>query len=79
MLTRTQLVAAQSPSGPTTHVVLGKFADGRWHTLASLRGTTRDGQVLDVRLPRASKPLRLVRVVTRRSPSWVAWKEIRVT
>ena len=47
------------------------------NTLA--HGTTRDGQVLDVRLPRASTPVRFVRVVTRRSPSWVAWKEIRVT
>ena len=76
---RIQLVAAQSPPGPTTHVVLGRSAGGRWHTLASLRGTTRDSQVLDVRLPRPSTPVRWVRVVTRRSPSWVAWKEIRVT
>jgi hypothetical protein len=76
---RIQLVAAQSPAGPTTHVVLGRVADGSWHMLALLHGTTRDGQVLDVSLPRASKPVRFVRVVTRRSPSWVAWKEIRVT
>jgi hypothetical protein len=76
---RVQLVVAQSPSGPTTHAVLGQEADGRWHLLTTLHGTTRDGQVLDVRLPRASTPVRFVRVVTRRSPSWVAWKEIRVT
>src|SRR5262245_44182053 len=76
---RLQLVVAQSPTGPTRHVVLGKGKGGRWHQLASLHGSTNDGQVLDVRLPEASQPVRWVRVVTRASPSWVAWKEIRVS
>jgi len=76
---RVQLVVAQSPAGPSRHVVLGKGKNGRWRQLASLHGKTRDGQVLDVRLPRASNPVRWVRVVTRQSPSWVAWKEIRVS
>jgi F5/8 type C domain len=76
---RVQLVVAQSPVGATRQVVLGKNEGGRWRQLASLHGTTHDGQVLDLRLPKALQPMRWVRVVTRRSPSWVAWKEIRVS
>jgi F5/8 type C domain len=76
---RVQLVVAQTPTGRTLHAVLGKGEGGRWHTLATLRGTTHDGQVIDVKVPHPSQPLRWVRVVTRQSPSWVAWKEIRVS
>ena len=76
---RFQLVVAQSPVGATRHVILAKAEGGPWRQLASLHGTTRDGQVLDLRLSKASQPVRWVRVVTRKSPSWVAWREIRVS
>ena len=76
---RIQLVVAGSSAEPTRHVVLGKGRDGRWRQLASLHEKTRDGQVLDARLPKASRPVRWIRVVTRQSAGWVAWKEIRVS
>lgn len=42
---------------------------GRW---------TTDGDVLDVPIDAAETGLRIVRVVTIASPSWVAWREIEV-
>ncbi|HEU5009429.1 MAG TPA: discoidin domain-containing protein [Gaiellaceae bacterium] len=76
---RVQLVVAGSSDELTQHVVLGKGGDGRWRQLAAVHGRTHDGQVLDVKLGHPSQPVRWVRVATRRSPGWVAWKEIRVS
>jgi WD40 repeat protein len=75
---RIELFAAQTPAGATTHVVLGRNRGGPWRTLATLRGQTFDGQVLVHAFAGNLRPVRWIRVTTVRSPSWVAWKEIRV-
>jgi hypothetical protein len=73
------LVPAQLPDGPTDHVILGRAHDfDRWRGLAELRGETHDGQVLTVARTRPWRNIRYVRILTKASPSWVAWKEIAV-
>jgi WD40-like Beta Propeller Repeat/RTX calcium-binding nonapeptide repeat (4 copies) len=72
-----ELVVAQTPAGSTRHVVLGKAPSGGWRQLVSFRGETRDGEVLRHTAPRPWQGIRWLRVVTRQSPSWVAWREIR--
>jgi Ca2+-binding RTX toxin-like protein len=74
---RIQLVVGQAPSGKTRHVVLGLGRDGRWRYLTTFSGDTHDGQVLRYTAPRPWSGIRAIRVVTRESPSWVAWKEIQ--
>ena len=76
---RVSLVTAQTPEGATDHVILGRAAvfEG-WRGLAELRGQTHDRQVLDYAAPRPWRNVRYLRIETRASPSWVAWKEIAV-
>ena len=45
--------------------------------LAELRGTTRDNTWIDVTFAKAQR-VRFVRIATLGTPSWVAWREIRV-
>jgi hypothetical protein len=76
---RIAMVAAQTPNGPTDHVILGRaYTFDRWRGLAELRGDTHDGQLLSVEPTRPWRNIRYVRVETRSSVSWVAWKEIAV-
>lgn len=75
---RIQLVVAQPVDpGVTKHVVLVMGRSGRWRQLAEFRGRTRNGQVLRYTARRPWHGVRWIRVVTRQSPSWVAWKEIQ--
>jgi len=50
---------------------------GRWHGLCELQGDTHDDEVLYC-TPHRADAVRYFRIVTRKSPSWVAWKEIQV-
>jgi WD40-like Beta Propeller Repeat/RTX calcium-binding nonapeptide repeat (4 copies)/F5/8 type C domain len=76
---RIALVAAQTPNGSTDHVILGRaYMFDRWRGLGELRGDTRDGQLLQVVPTRPWRNIRYVRVETKSSPSWVAWREIAV-
>lgn len=71
-----RLTVAQDPAGATTHVVLVGSSVANLHAVHTFRGQTRDGQVLAWT---PSAPLRrvlIVRILTTRSPSWVAWREI---
>jgi hypothetical protein len=71
-----RLTVAQDPAGVTTHVVLVGSSVANLHAVHTFKGQTRDGQVLAWT---PSAPLRgvlIVRILTTRSPSWVAWREI---
>jgi hypothetical protein len=71
-----RLTVAQDPAGATTHVVLVGSSVANLRAVHTFKGQTRDGQVLAWT---PSAPLRgvlIVRILTTRSPSWVAWREI---
>ena len=78
MADRIELVVTQAPAGPSTHEVwLGNDSGVRtlFTRLADVH--TEDGQTLEL----AIEPPRVINevlVLTRDSPSWVAWREIRV-
>lgn len=73
------MVVAQTPDGVTDHVILGRAHDfDRWRGLGELVGYTHDRQVLTLIPKRQWRSVRYVRIETRKSPSWVAWKEIAV-
>ncbi len=76
-----RLRVTQFPEGRTDHRLLGRgpgTAD-RWEELARFRGVTRDGQALEWRPSSPREGIRLLRVETTASPSWVAWREIEVS
>jgi hypothetical protein len=69
-ITRVELVVEQVPDGYTSHTLhLGPIP------IASFQGNTHDGQVLTWS---GEMDASSVLVVTDTSPSWVAWREIRV-
>jgi len=72
-----RLLVGQYPAGRTTHRVLARGGGGALRLLATLRGTTTDGDWLEVPF---DSPVwaRYVRVETTESPSWVAWREISI-
>jgi hypothetical protein len=73
-----RLRVAQTPAGATAHRI-SAFVEGLgWVTLADLSGQTAENQVLTARPTAAIANVRLVRVETTQSPSWIAWREIEV-
>ncbi len=74
-----RLTVAQFPAGATEHRVYGRAAPGTALVLLhTFSGTTNDGDVLSFVLPSGGGAVRMLRVETVASPSWVAWREIEV-
>ena len=73
-----EMVIAQNPAGPTTHEVwVGNGSGTRTLHKRLVDVYSEDGQTLRVTLdpPRIAKE---VLILTVHSPSWVAWREVRV-
>ena len=78
-VSRIALIVAQTQPGATDHVVLGRaHSFDRWRGLAELNGETHDSELLQATPTRPWRNVRYVRIETRKSPSWVAWKEVAV-
>ena len=78
LVDRIQLVVSQAPAGPTTHEIwLGNESGARTLYTRLENVYASDGQTLDVPIdpPRNVSELYLLTV---QSPSWVAWREIRI-
>ena len=75
-----RLTVAQSPAGDTTHVVYGSgTSTGRYRVILHVfRGPTDDSDVLVFRPDEPIPGVRVLRIETTLSPSWVAWREIEV-
>ncbi|MCY3708764.1 MAG: PQQ-dependent sugar dehydrogenase [Caldilineaceae bacterium] len=73
-----ELEIAQSPAGPTTHEIwLGNGSGTRtlYRRFDNLH--TEDGQTLEVPIS-PPRSISEVQILTLDSPSWVAWREVRV-
>ena len=78
LVDRIEMVVAQSPAGETSHQIWVGEASGSLTKLHEyIDVPTSDGQTLSLPI---DPPLVLdrVKVLTTKSPSWVAWKEVRV-
>jgi hypothetical protein len=71
-----RLGVAQTPGGDTVHAVLGGPPEGPYRELHVFRGRTTDNELLEYVPPMPWEGIRYLRVETRGSPSWVAWREI---
>lgn len=78
LVDRIKLVVAQAPAGPTSHVIwLGNGSGVRtlYKRLTDIH--TEDGQTLTIEIS-PPRPVADLLVQTLESPSWVAWREVRV-
>ena len=79
LVERVELVVAQSPAGPTTHVLWldnGSGVRTLFRRLTDIH--TEDGQTLAIEID-PPLPIKEILVLTLDSPSWVAWRELRVS
>jgi hypothetical protein len=73
-----RLLVAQDPPGRTRHVITCQGRpNGKTTVLGTLTGTTKDLDTLELTIEPAAR-CRFVRIETRLSPSWVAWREIEI-
>ncbi len=78
LVERIELVAAQAPPGPTTHILWVDNGSGvrtRFMHLSDIY--TEDGQTVAIAM-NPSRPTKEILIQTLDSPSWVAWWEVRV-
>lgn len=74
-----ELVVEQTPEGETIHVLMGRGSEEQeYRDLHIFSGRTYGGQVLAYSPEAPWVDLRFLRVETIQTPSWVAWKEIRI-
>jgi hypothetical protein len=73
-----RLVVTQSPAGDTLHQVWVGSTSDKLYLLHTFEGYTVDGQVLEFKPDKPVENIRFIRVVTKKSPSWIGWKEIEV-
>lgn len=73
-----RLTVSQSPAGRTVHQIWGGDTRGSLSLLHTFDGQTADFDVLEYRPDAPLQSIRIVRVATTVSPSWVAWREIEV-
>lgn len=76
-----ELVIDQNPAGFTEHKIYGrKLESQKWSLISTIKGYTSGGQSLLIKGGKDMpyKQVRFIRVVTEKSPSWVAWLEIKI-
>ena len=79
-LAEIRLTAAQTPAGNTIHVVYGQGAGtgGKLKQLHIFSGVTDDSDVLVFAPDEPLQGIRILRIETTTTPSWVGWREIEV-
>ena len=75
-ISRVDLQVAQSPEGPTTHVLWGGPSQSSLSPLSTLSGYTSDGEWLS--FVGTFSNVRYLAIKTTQSPSWVGWREIGI-
>ena len=78
LVSRIEMVVTQLPAGPTVHELWLGDEPGRRVLYKRLRNAnTEDGQTLEVAID-PPRSISEVLIHTHSSPSWVAWREVRV-
>ncbi len=73
-----RLTIAQYPNGETTHQVWVGADPGSLSLAHEFAGYTSDSGILEFFPPGPLTGVQYIRIVTTRSPSWVAWREIEI-
>ena len=73
-----RLTIAQYPAGETVHQIWAGASEDSLALLHEFRGFTKDPDTLEFSPPSSVANIRFIRIVTPKSPSWVAWREVEV-
>lgn len=73
-----RLTISQYPNGNTRHVILVGSSDSQLIKVYEFDGQTTDNQTLEFTPYPPIANVRYVRILTVKSPSWVAWREIEI-
>lgn len=75
-----RLTVAQSPAGSTEHLVYGRGPgeNDPLLLLDTLVGFTSSGQDISLTPEQPWRAIQSLRIETTKSPSWVAWMDIRI-
>jgi hypothetical protein len=77
-VSRITLHVAQYPQGETIHQIWVGINPGTLTLVHEFRGITTDAQALEFTPSTPLNNIQFVKIITRLSPSWVAWKEIEI-
>ncbi len=77
-ITELRLLVSQSPDGETDHSIYVRAADEDFVEVYRFTGFTADGDWLVFTSQEPLKNVRVIRIQTSASPSWVSWSEIKV-
>lgn len=77
-ITEIRLVISQYPAGETIHQIWGGAGASNLTLLYEFKGFTKDPDMLEFKPSPPLTNIRYIKIVTTRSPSWVAWREIEV-
>jgi hypothetical protein len=77
-VTSIRLTVSQYPEGDTAHQIWAGPDPNALTLLHEFAGYTRDSDELDFTPASPLADIQFIKVVTTRSPSWVAWREIGV-
>ncbi len=77
-VTSIRLTVSQYPEGTTIHQVWAGLDSNSLVLVHTFNGFTQDLDILDFTPPEPLSSVRVIRIVTTESPSWVAWREIEV-
>ena len=79
ILSKIKLQVSQNPRGRTIHAIYGGLTSDLFTLLDVVDGYTRDGDWLEASfLPTPNARVRYIKILTLKSPSWVAWREIQI-
>jgi hypothetical protein len=73
-----RLMVAQDPPGETTHQLWVGSDPGRLTMVRQFSGLTSDSDVLTYFPLSPLTGVQYIRIVTKTTPSWVAWREIEI-
>jgi hypothetical protein len=74
-----RLVVSQYPEGETDHQLWAGPDANNLTLVHEFKGLTKDPDTLEFKPSTPLTNIRIIKVVTTQSPSWVAWREIEVT
>ena len=77
-ITEIKLTIAQYPEGETIHQIWAGTSEQDLQLVYEFSRKTADGDTLEFHPPDPLAGIRVVRIITPTSPSWVAWRELEI-
>ena len=77
-VSRVNLLVSQYPAGDTIHQIWAGSSEDDLKMANEFRGYSADGDALEFIPAPGLENMRIIRIVSVESPSWIAWREIEI-